>query len=126
MKKFIISLIALLAIIVSSSMTVRYIHSSSSKIVESIEYASSLINNGKWIEAKSAIDDINSKWDDTEKSWALLTDHIEIDNIEISMLKSKEYIRTKNLPLSLSELKNLKFMIEHIYEKEKFNLKNIF
>ena len=126
MKKFIISLIALLAIIVSSSMTVRYIHNSSSKIVESIEYASSLINNGKWIEAKSAIDDINSKWDDTEKSWALLTDHIEIDNIEVSMLKSKEYIRTKNLPLSLSELENLKFMIEHIYEKEKFNLKNIF
>jgi hypothetical protein len=126
MKKFIISLIALLAIIVSSSMTVRYIHSSSSKIVGSIEYTSSLINNGKWIEAKSAIDDIDSKWDDTEKSWALLTDHIEIDNIEVSMLKSKEYIRTKNLPLSLSELENLKFMIEHIYEKEKFNLKNIF
>lgn len=126
MKKFLISLIVLLIIIISSLMTIRYIHNSSSKIVESIEDTSALVRNGSWEAAKSGIDNINEEWNKTEKAWAFLTDHVEIDNIEMSMLKSKEYISTQNLPLSLAELENLKFMVEHIYEKEKFSLKNIF
>lgn len=126
MKKLIISFIVLLLIIALGIISIRYMNTSSKSIAVKIERVSALINENKWESAKSQMKDLEKEWNSTEKTWALLTDHFEIDNIELSMLKSKEYIDTKNISLSLAELENLKFMVEHIYEKEKFSLKNIF
>lgn len=126
MKKLILSLIAMAIIIISSILLIVYFKSSSEKMVEAIEKTTSLVAQNSWEEAKTSIKNIEIMWDDTEKIWTVLTDHFEVDNIEMSLKKSKEYIETQNLPLTLAELESLKFMMEHMHKKEQFNLKNIF
>lgn len=126
MKKFIFSIIALLIIIASGLITIKFFKTSSEQITESIERTSAMVTENNWESAKTHIDNIEKKWDKTEKTWALLTDHIEIDNIELSMKKSKQYIESNSGPLALAELESLKFMVKHIYSKELINMKNIF
>lgn len=126
MKKLLLSLFVLFIIILSGVLIIRFFKSSSSEISENIERTSTLVTQGNWDDAKTSIEKIEKEWDMTEKSWTLLTDHIEIDNIELSMKKSKEYIETKTPAEALAELESLKFMVQHIYTKELPNLKNIF
>lgn len=126
MKKLIISLLILVAIIISGIYSIYSIKRSSTKIQDSIEKTSGLAEAGDWSGANSQIKLVEKEWNKTEKSWAILVDHFEIDSIESSIIRSKKYIETRDMPLSLAELENLKFSVEHIYKKEIINIKNIF
>lgn len=126
MKKLILSLLILAAIIASGIYSIYSIKKSSMKIQDSIEKTSGLAQAKNWSGADSQIKQVEKEWNKTEKTWAILVDHFEIDNIESSIIRSKKYIETRDMPLSLAELDNLKFSVEHIYKKELINIKNIF
>lgn len=126
MKKLIVSMVIFISIIASGLLIIRYFKNTSRNLTYEIENISSLVRENNWEDAKSNIKILQKNWDKTENIWAFLTDHIEIDNIEMSMIKSAQYIESKNTSLSLAELENLKYMVDHIYEKELFNLMNIF
>ncbi|MTI81033.1 MAG: DUF4363 family protein [Firmicutes bacterium] len=68
---------------------------------------------------------LDKKWHSEASWWPVLLDHQEIDNIEFTLARVKEYITQKNTDLSLGHLSELKLMIQHIPEKEAVNLKNI-
>ncbi|MDI6617763.1 MAG: DUF4363 family protein [Clostridiales bacterium] len=125
MKKFIMSMVILVIILTFSVAIIIYFKNTSNQLSSSVQKTMKFVSEGKWNEAETSIDDLEGKWDKTEKIWATLTDHIEMDNIELSMKKSKQYINTKDVPLAHAELNSLRFMVEHIYGKEIFNLKNI-
>lgn len=126
MKKLVLAIILFIIITAAGILSIKYFKSSSDDIVKNIEKTSALVRGSNWKDAQSQIADIDQEWKNTESTWALLTDHIEVDNIEMSLKKSREYIDSLNLSDSLAELESLKFMVEHIYEKEVINFKNIF
>jgi dihydroorotase len=126
MKKLILSLILLVIITAAGILSIRYFKSSSDYVVKDIDKTAALVRQNNWKDAQTQISNIDKEWKSTEKTWSLLTDHIEVDNIEMSLKKSKEFIETLNPSQALAELESLKFMVEHIYEKEQINLKNIF
>ena len=117
MKKFIIALIVLIAILSTSVMSIKSFKKSSNEIVAMVEITYDLVTNHRWKEASDEISKVETKWNKTENFWAMLIDHMEI--------KSKNYIETQNISLSLAELDTLKFAVEHIYKKELVNLKNV-
>jgi hypothetical protein len=125
MKKFIIALIVLIAILSTSVMSIKSFKKSSNEIVAMVEITYDLVTNHRWKEASDEISKVETKWNKTENFWAMLIDHMEIDCIEESLTKSKNYIETQNISLSLAELDTLKFAVEHIYKKELVNLKNV-
>lgn len=125
MKKFIFSLLILAAVIAGSIYSTSTIKISAKKMEHSIEKTSDLASAGDWAGASGQLALTEKEWNKIEKTWAILVDHFEIDNIESSIIRSKKYIETKDKPLSLAELDNLKFFVEHIYEGELINLKNI-
>jgi hypothetical protein len=119
-------MIVLVAILYSGLLSSKYINASSNSMTDMIDNASTMVEKGRWDDAVNQIQKLENRWDSSEGVWGILVDHFEIDNIAMSMKKSRKYIEAKSLPESLAELDNLKFMVEHIYEKERFNLKNIF
>ena len=52
--------------------------------------------------------------------------HSELDLIETSIIKMKTQIEEDNFDIAKEELDTSIFLINHISEKEKFCLKNIF
>lgn len=126
MKKLLLAAVIFTIIISSGILTIKSYSRASREISDKIWVASGYITFDNWDEAKKEIDNIEKLWAKTERKWEMLIDHLEIDNIEMSLKKTKKYIETKDKTLSLAELESLDFMVNHIYKKESFRLSNIF
>lgn len=84
------------------------------------------IKGERWDQAIQQTKDLEKTWKEEAKWWPALLDHQEMDNIEFSLAKVKEYVASRDYPLALGQLSELKLMIEHIPRKESVKIENIF
>ena len=75
---------------------------------------------------KKEIKKIENKWDEISEVWSVIVVHQEIDNIENALVKSKSNIENGELEDALQEIETAIFFINHVKEREKVCLKNIF
>ena len=128
MKETII-IITILAIIIGGDLLInKYLRNSSNNLIKDLESLKEKINNNTNTneDLKEQSNKIYEKWKKTEKEWAMLVLHSELDQIEIALIKMKTQIKENNLDIGLEELETSIFLINHINTKEKFCLKNIF
>jgi hypothetical protein len=120
-------LLALLVIIIGLSFWTNYsLQASTRDLTRQIDILMADIQKGDWEQAVKQANIIENSWDKAARWWPIILDHQEIDNIEFSLSKTKEYISSQNAPLSRGQLSELRLMIKHIPEKEALNLQNIF
>jgi hypothetical protein len=119
-------LVILLGVVIGSGIYSFRTLSSSSRVLENhingIEYYSKAAS---WEKAKEGLSYFEKDWEKTEKSWAILLDHNEMDNIDASLSKIAKYIEAKDRALTLGEVAVLGLYVKHIPDKESFNIKNI-
>lgn len=72
------------------------------------------------------IKNIESKWEEKQKKLAYYIEHDELEKVNTAIVKMKSYVKNENFSEAMAELKEGKFVIEHIQEKNSFNLQNIF
>jgi len=92
---------------------------------KNINQVSEQIDTANWDNAYKQTVAFENTWKQKETWWPVVLDHQEMDNIDFSLAKAKEYIRAKDKVLSLGQLAELRLMILHLPEKEAVNLKNI-
>ncbi|MCX8129125.1 MAG: DUF4363 family protein [Clostridia bacterium] len=125
--KITIILAILVALILSIGLfTHNILSSTADRLGKHIAQIENNTIQGNWTKAEEQLSAAKNEWSGTGDQWAMLIDHIEIDNIDTSLSKMEKYIFSKNAPLALAEAATLKQYIEHIPEKESFRLKNIF
>ncbi len=101
------------------------LQASSDEITKQIDIVSSDIKNDQWQPAKDHNQKLQQTWDKKAKWWPIFLDHQEMDNIEFSLARVKEYVASEKKSQSLGQLSELKLMVEHIPEKEALNIENI-
>ncbi|HZK43731.1 MAG TPA: DUF4363 family protein [Syntrophomonadaceae bacterium] len=120
------SLLIIFASIISFGFWMEHsLEVSTDELTKQIERVSNEVKKEEWVKAVIKMDEVEEKWQEETKWWPIFIDHLEIDNIEFSLAKTKEYIKSQDTALSRGQLSELKFMLEHIASKEKINLKNI-
>ena len=72
------------------------------------------------------IDKISDKWEEKQKRLAYYIEHDELEKVHTAIVTMKSYIKTNDFSSAMAELEEGKFVIEHIKEKNSFNLQNIF
>lgn len=72
------------------------------------------------------IKNIDSKWEDKQKKLAYYIEHDELEKVHNSIVTMKSYVESEDFSSALAELAEGRFVIEHIQEKNSFNLQNIF
>lgn len=115
----------LLFIILSTSLTTKYLKSSSDHFVNMIKSIEKSTNSNQWQEASSKVEVLYKEWKKTEDTWAVFVNHHEIDSISTTFLQAIANINMLNKAETLSNLYVLMHYIKHIPEIEKLNLKNI-
>ncbi len=115
----------IIVLFVGSILTSNYLSDSSSSINNDLQMLDQKVRIGKWNEAREQVSVIKNKWDGIKDGWAMLLDHQEIDNIDLSFSRMEEYVKVSQAADSLAEISSLKLLFEHIPEKESFSLKNI-
>lgn len=101
------------------------LQSSTDKLTGRIEQVMGEIEGQRWDTALQQTGQLEKDWQDNAGWWPVVLDHQEIDNIEFSLAKVKQYVATRNAPLAQGQLSELKLMLVHIPKKEAINLENI-
>ena len=97
----------------------------SDHLSERIEMVCQDIKSNDWENARDNINKLELRWGDYARWWPIIIDHQEMDNIEFSLARAKEYINEEKRSLALGQLAEIRLMVKHLPEKEKVNLKNI-
>ena len=128
MKEFTIIFIILIIIVGGAIYTNNYLNDSSQKIVSMLEDLKQKVGHkeNNMEELKTEVEKVYNEWENTEKKWAFIVLHSELDLIETSFVKMKAQIEEGELKKSMEEIETSIFLVNHISEKEKFCLKNIF
>lgn len=124
-KTLILIACILLIVIFSGILSQYYLIRSAKKLDSNIETAYISAGEKQWDNAKKQLDSFEADWQKTKYIWAILLDHFEIDNIDNSFTKSKEYIESEDYSSAVAELKSLRQYVMHIPQKESFSLENI-
>jgi hypothetical protein len=125
MKPVLIILITTAAILVSGILTQQMLYSESDRLHNSLCTLEDYIISQNWEEAEKTLEKFHKNWDKISRTWAMLVDHYEIDNIELELSQLSSFINSKDKSLSLSRLSALKTLVKHIPKKESFILENI-
>ena len=72
------------------------------------------------------LENISDKWEEKQKKLAYYIEHDELEKVHTAIVTMKSYIKTNDFSSAMAELEEGKFVIEHIQEKNSFNLQNIF
>ena len=127
MRETIIILSILIIIFVGACITQKFLNNTADLLVSKLEDLKSGIEEDK-IDEKEMIektDEIYSEWEEINERWSVIVLHDEIDLIETSLIRMKSKIKTGEVQESMEDLDTSIFLIKHIKEKEKTNLKNI-
>ena len=129
MKHFIkvILIVSLLMLtIILSGIFTNHVLSKDSKILEEhIVNMENYARDNNWIKAEEELEFINQYWNKIQKNWAMLQSHFEMDYIESALARVAEFVKSRELTLTLAESALLKQSIKHIPRKMAFTLENI-
>lgn len=75
---------------------------------------------------KEEIESIYSEWEEKQKKLAYYIEHDELEKVHTAIISMKSYVETENFSAAMAELAEGKFVLQHIKEKNAFNLRNIF
>lgn len=125
--KTITAIIAITAAIITISIfSQNILHRDSDILVQYIEKVEDSIKKDDWNQAENHINQNVKIWEDMKGTWSALVDHQEIDNIDVTMTRLQTLIKSKDTSSALSEAAALKKFFNHIPNKEKLSLHNVF
>ena len=125
MKAFIGTCIAVLLIIIGWFFLYQSVERRTAEFVENLNQLAAVLDNEDWEGATENFKKIRNKWRGTRDIWTIFLHHHEIDNIDLSMARTVQYIETKNKSLSLAEMEALKQLFHIVKENEAVTLTNI-
>lgn len=126
MKTLIATLVLFAALLGFGTFSYYYIDHTADRLVSQASLVEQHGNKENWSQADKEFSEFQSAWTSASTKWTVLIDHQELDNINISLAKTREYIKAKDIPGFKSEVAQLKLLLKHIPEKEALNLKNVF
>ncbi|MEN6350379.1 MAG: DUF4363 family protein [Syntrophomonas sp.] len=120
------SVIAIVILITGAGIWINHeLQASTNDLVKQIDRINLEIKGNHWETAMQQTIILEKGWQQEAKWWPVFLEHQEMDNIEFSMARFKEYVASKNKSLSRGQLSEIKLMLEHIPKKEAVTLTNI-
>ncbi len=128
MKQIIIIIVILIIIFAGAYLSQKFLDDTTASLVSKLEELKMNIEDNKEDDKmiKEKTDEIYKEWRDMSEKWSVIVLHNELDLIETSLIKVKSKIKIGNLDESIEDIDTSIFLLNHIKEKEKTSLKNIF
>lgn len=122
-KEIIICIVIIFLIIFGNIITQKYTEDSIKEIGDSLSKIKDASDSSL---AKDAIINSQEIWEGRYKILAYYIEHDELEKVTEAIIKTKSNIDTGDEGQAIENIDNCMFLLEHIKEKEKFNLRNIF
>lgn len=104
----------------------RYLDRSAGELTSRLEQVQQAVEQRDWQKSESSYSDFKKYWKRVSNNWALFTDHLELDNLEMRLIRLREFIATKDEVNARVEAGEALDLIEHIPERERLTWRNVF
>lgn len=125
-KETVICVIILVVIFGLEMFTQNFTKETVSEITETMDVLKDSILEKDNEKIEREIGKVTDKWENKHNKLAYYIEHDELEKVDTAIVKMKSYIETNNFSEAIAELEDGKFVLEHIQDKNAFNLKNIF
>ena len=127
MKSLIISIVSL-GLFVSGwcvfvNFTDKNLHQLMGKIEDDIIVS---VYQGEWDQSLESFKEVSDAWHKQKKVYSFFLDTSAINETDYSFARADEYIKAKNLPLTVGELSCIKEQLGFLHLNEQITLENIF
>lgn len=129
MKEIIIIIVCIVTVIIGANISLSYLSKTGNDLIANLDELKVEIEkaqNGQENKSRELANDIYNKWQSLEGKWSIIVVHNELDLIQLSLIGMKTYIDENKYSDSMEELEKSSFLLEHIKDKEKLDLKNVF
>ena len=125
-KELIICILVIVLIIITNVITQKFTKECVSVMHEELEIlkAASLNENIGEIEIK--INEVEKNWNEFQEKLAFYIEHDELEKVETQIYAMRGFYEIKKYDEIVPELDKCVFILEHIQDKTKLNVKNIF
>ena len=127
-KELVISIIIVVMIVTLDICTQKYTNKAINEINERLSEIRDNIRseNVNIVEISKKINDVYQQWLRYHEKLVYYIEHNEIEKVETDFVACKSYIESEDYDLAIAELEKTMFVLQHINDKYKFNLENIF
>ena len=126
-KEIIVCIIILIFIIIGDIITQKYSKNSADEITKELQELETMIESNSEISTLTEkIDNIENKWNENYNKWAYFIEHEELEKVKTGIVSIKSYTKSEELGEAMNEVDKTIYILEHIVEKYKVNIKNIF
>lgn len=125
-KEYLIIVIILLFVFYVEHLTSKNLGEAVHWMRDGIHSIESQIKEGKESQAQQEFYDLEQKWKEKSEKLALFVEHNELEKVSNDIVLIESNFETDETDKVLENIAELKFMLEHIEEKNQFKLKNIF
>ncbi|MBQ2835388.1 MAG: DUF4363 family protein [Clostridia bacterium] len=126
LKEAVICIVIIIGILGLEFYTQNFTSKSVKEITEIFDKIEERLEENNVEDAKNEIKKISRKWEENQKKLAYYIEHDELEKVHTAIVLMKSYTETEDFSSAMASLKEGKFVIEHIHEKNSFNLQNIF
>lgn len=124
-KEIMISIIIIVLIISLDVITQTYTKKSVEETRIELTDLKEQIENEN-IDLKININKISDNWENRRAKLSYFIEHDELEKVETNLTNIKSFIEESEFDMAISSIDEVKFILEHIKEKNAFNLENIF
>ena len=126
-KEIIVCIIILILIIGGDIITQSYSKNSTEEITKELQELQKLIeSNAETNIIIEKINDIENNFKEDYNKLAYFIEHEELEKVKTGIVSIKAYTKSEELGETMNEVDKTIYILEHIVEKYKVNLKNIF
>ena len=125
-KELIISIVIIISIFSLDMFTQKKKKKSVSMVTEQFSNLETFILEDNKEKIQNCVNNIDNNWEEIHDKLAYYIEHDELEKVDTAIVTMKSYIETKDYSSAIAELEEGKFVLEHIQEKNSFNLQNIF
>lgn len=126
MNKGLYAIIGLLVVMIGLGIfSQSYLKRSAEEMLQKLNDIEISMQEENWNAATENTSTLHQVWQKHSRTWAILLDHHEMENISINIRSLEQYIQAKEQPHIHSLIAELKFWIGHIPHLEEVRLENI-
>ena len=126
LKEYFIIFIILIIVGYINYLTDKDLKSQISWMRDGIASIENKINEENKDKAKKEFEELHNKWSDITEHLELFVDHNELEKISSDIIKIDANLKVDENEELIENIYDLQFMLDHIEQKNKLNLRNFF
>lgn len=125
-KEIIISIGIMVIVIVADCLTQTYTKKSVNKLSYELDILRNYLIEENENGSKEQAQKVNDSLEKIHSNLAYFIEHDEIEKIETNFTACKSFVNSQSYDLAINELEKTIFVLNHLTDKNSFNLENIF